>query len=286
MTGAQAQLEVARANLAAHLAAQQDIVAAQATSMNEPAVRRRWPPLPCTDSGRRGVWYRDRRHRGQPGRGEHQQPSARVVGNWIWSNNGEKLSVSYSGTLRVHRRRHGHPRDLGGRLPEDFGSGVAWPALRRDPRARRELERRYYVNGSERPFEPDGRQWLHDNLPKFVRNTGIGADRRVARFLKSGGRPAVMAEIAAVDGSYVKRHLLRRAVQAGDAQRRTVSAGDGAGVARDQVGLRAGDAADLDRGSPAERRAVARRVFRGRRRHPVRLRAAPRLFDDAEDADR
>ena len=54
-------------------------------------------------------------------------------------------------------------------------------------------------------YEPDGRQWLHDNLPKFVRNTGIGADRRVARFLKSGGPSAVMAEIARVDGSYVKR---------------------------------------------------------------------------------
>ena len=30
-----------------------------------------------------------------------------------------------------------------------------------------QLERRYYVNGTEHPFEPEGRQWLHDNLPKF-----------------------------------------------------------------------------------------------------------------------
>ena len=37
-----------------------------------------------------------------------------------------------------------------------------------------------------------------------MRNTGIGAPARVARFLKSGGVPSVMAEIGRIDSSYVK----------------------------------------------------------------------------------
>jgi hypothetical protein len=60
------------------------------------------------------------------------------------------------------------------------------------------------VNASERPYEPEGREWLKANLPNFIRNTGIGAQARVARYLKSGGVPAVMAEIGRVGSTYVK----------------------------------------------------------------------------------
>jgi hypothetical protein len=67
-----------------------------------------------------------------------------------------------------------------------------------------QLQHRYYVNGVERPYEPEGRQWLSGILPRFVRNSGIGADTRVARFLKQGGAPAVLAEIGRIDSSYVK----------------------------------------------------------------------------------
>ncbi|PYR92603.1 MAG: hypothetical protein DMF84_13650 [Acidobacteria bacterium] len=132
----------------------------------------------------------------------HQDDSS---GNWIWSNNGEKLSVSYSGRFDF--------TDDDTDLREISSDGylkisdAAWIGRHTVEIQERggQLEHRYFVNGSERSYEPEGRQWLRENLPKFVRNTGIGAERRVARYLKSGGPSAVLAEIARIDSSYVKR---------------------------------------------------------------------------------
>jgi beta-lactamase regulating signal transducer with metallopeptidase domain len=206
MTGAQAQLEVARANMAAHLAAQQDITAAQTTSMNESAVRSSVaaaavaPILAAADSGMATAVIAASQV--AESTSSHQHESS---GNWVWSNNGEKLSVSYSGTFEL-TDDDTDIREIsaGGYLKISDQALIGRHTV--EIRERNGgVERRYFVNGSERPFEPDGRQWLHDNLPKFVRNTGIGADRRVARYLKSGGPSAVLAEISKVDGSYVKR---------------------------------------------------------------------------------
>jgi beta-lactamase regulating signal transducer with metallopeptidase domain len=132
----------------------------------------------------------------------HQDNSS---GNWVWSNNGQKLSVSYSGRFDF-TDDDTDVREIssGGYLKISDAALVGRHTVEIHERGGT-LERRYYVNGSERPFEPEGRQWLHDNLPKFVRNTGMGADRRVARLLKSGGPAAVLAEISRIDGSYVKR---------------------------------------------------------------------------------
>jgi len=78
-----------------------------------------------------------------------------------------------------------------------------------------QLERHYYVNASERPYEPEGRRWLQQNLPKFIRETGFGAAGRVERLLKAGGVPAVTAEISRVGSSYAKgiyyRELFKQA---------------------------------------------------------------------------
>jgi beta-lactamase regulating signal transducer with metallopeptidase domain len=132
----------------------------------------------------------------------HQNESS---GNWVWSNNGEKLSISYSGNFELTDDDADVRQISAGGYLKISDQGI----IGRHTVEMRErsggVERRYYVNGIEKPFDPDGRQWLRDNLPKFVRNTGIGADRRVARYLKSGGPSAVMAEISRIDGSYAKR---------------------------------------------------------------------------------
>jgi Zn-dependent protease with chaperone function len=126
-------------------------------------------------------------------------------GNWIWSNDGEKLEVSYSGRFEFT------DDDADVRVLSPGGSihiADSGAAGRHSIEIRERggtIERKYYVNGSERPFDPEGRQWLRDNLPKLIRNSGLGADRRVARFLKSGGPAAVLAEISKIDGSYGKR---------------------------------------------------------------------------------
>jgi beta-lactamase regulating signal transducer with metallopeptidase domain len=126
------------------------------------------------------------------------------TGSWIWSSNGEKLEVSYSGTFEFSDDdtdvRQISP---GGYIKVSDGAWLGRHSVEIRERGG-SLERRYFVNLSERPFEPDGHKWLQDHLPKFVRNTGIGAPARVARFLKSGGATAVMGEIGHIDSSYVK----------------------------------------------------------------------------------
>lgn len=125
-------------------------------------------------------------------------------GNWIWSNNGEKLEVTYSGTFDFTDDDADVSRiSTGGSIKISDGAWFGRHSVEVRERGG-QLEHHYYVNGSERPFEPEGRQWLHENLPKFVRNTGIGAPSRVARFLKAGGPSSVMAEIGRIDSTYVK----------------------------------------------------------------------------------
>ena len=137
------------------------------------------------------------------------------TGNWIWSNNGEKLQVSYSGEFEFTDDDADIKQvSSGGYLKISDGAWLGRHSVEVRERGG-QLERRYYVNGSERPYEPEGRQWLSANLPKFVRNTGIGAPGRVARFLKSGGVQAVTAEIGRIDSTYVKgiyfRELFKQA---------------------------------------------------------------------------
>ena len=125
-------------------------------------------------------------------------------GTWSWSSNGESLQVSFDGTFEFTDDDTDVSKvSPGGSLKISDGKWLGRHSI--EIRERNgSLERRYYVNGAERPYEPEGRAWLRDNLPRFVRNTGIGAEARVARFLKSGGPSAVMGEIDRIDSAYVK----------------------------------------------------------------------------------
>ena len=130
-------------------------------------------------------------------------------GNWVWSNNGEKLEVNYSGAFEFNDDdtdiRQISP---GGHIKITDGNWIGRHTVEIRERGG-QLERRYFVNMTERPYEPEGRVWLQQNLPRFIRNTGIGAPTRVARYLRSGGVPAVMAEIGRIDSTYVKGRYYR-----------------------------------------------------------------------------
>jgi beta-lactamase regulating signal transducer with metallopeptidase domain len=154
----------------------------------------------------------------------HQDGSS---GNWIWSNNGEKLQVTYSGTFDfTDDDADIRQVSVGGYLKISDGAWFGRHSIEIRERGG-QLERRYYLNGSERPYEPEGRAWLRDNLPKFVRNTGIGAPARVARFLKSGGVSAMMGEISRIDGTYVKgiyfKELFKQATLTPDQYRQAMA---------------------------------------------------------------
>jgi len=131
-------------------------------------------------------------------------------GTYSWSHNGEKVeikcdgdvefsdddmdvkSVSPGGLLRI--RDGGMMTSLLGGHTVEFkadGSG--------------NITRRYWVGSSERPFDPEGRKWVASVLPRFIRQSGIGAPARVARILKQKGPAGVLAEISLIEGSWSKR---------------------------------------------------------------------------------
>jgi hypothetical protein len=143
------------------------------------------------------------------------QSSSDSRGSWSWSDNGVRLQVDYSGTLEFSDDDADvQQMSAGGYLKISDGAWLGRHSVEISERAGR-LEHRYFVNGLERPFEPEGRAWLQQNLPRFVRSTGFAAPSRVARFLKSGGVPAVLAEIDRIDGNYARgiyyRELIRQA---------------------------------------------------------------------------
>jgi beta-lactamase regulating signal transducer with metallopeptidase domain len=132
--------------------------------------------------------------------------SERSSGNFTWSNNGEKLQVNYEGTFEFtdddtdvrSLSPGGHLKIREVRMMRDRSI-----EFRAD--ASGKIERRFWSGSSERPYEPEGRQWLAEVLPRFIRQTGIGAPQRVARFLRQGGVPAVLDEITRIEGSWARR---------------------------------------------------------------------------------
>ena len=92
----------------------------------------------------------------------------------------------------------------GGRLTIEERQGLSWRKLAFTERDGR-VERVYSVNGGARAFEPEGRAWADEILPRAIRETGLGAAGRVERILKQGGEAAVLAEIARIESDGSRR---------------------------------------------------------------------------------
>jgi hypothetical protein len=77
------------------------------------------------------------------------------------------------------------------------------------------------VNGRQLPFEPEGQRWLAELLPRIVRDTGFGAEARVARILEQSGVAGVAAEVDRLGSDWVRRRYVVLA-----AEQATLSAAD------------------------------------------------------------
>ena len=162
-----------------------------------------------------------RRHH-QKGRPDIQGTRKSSSGNFIWSNDGEKISIKYDGAFEIDDQDSGIKSIApGGYLHISDGDGhlVEFTADRAGT-----LSTRYKVNNRERAFEPEGRQWLATILPRFIRQSGFGASSRVARFLRNGGVDAVLGEITKIESSYAKKlyfsELLKQSAVDGPTARR------------------------------------------------------------------
>lgn len=86
-------------------------------------------------------------------------------------------------------------------IEEDDRGDTRW--LRLDGTGGGDFTARYRVDGDERPFEPEGRQWLAEVLPALFRETTLDADNRVDRLLARGGVDGVLAEIGQMTSDHV-----------------------------------------------------------------------------------
>ena len=126
-------------------------------------------------------------------------------GNFVWSRNGEKLEANYRGDVEFTD----DDQDVKSLTPDgwlrirDGGHSIEFRAD-----GSGNIERRFWSGAREQPFEPEGRKWLGQILPRFIRQTGIGARARVARIFKTKGAQGVLAEVSLIEGSWAKRIYL------------------------------------------------------------------------------
>ena len=131
-------------------------------------------------------------------------------GNYSWSNDGEKLEVNYKGTIEfTDDDMDVKALSPGGSLRIRDGGWIATHTVKFAADASGNLTRRFWVGATEKPFEPEGRQWLAKMLPRFIRQTAIGAPARAARIYKARGAAGLLAEISLIEGSWGKRVYFR-----------------------------------------------------------------------------
>jgi hypothetical protein len=136
-------------------------------------------------------------------------------GTFTWSHNGEKVQLKYTGEIEFTDDDKDVKRlSPGGYLRISDGGWFGGRAVEFRADQGGAIQRRFWKGSSEYPFDPEGRQWLAGVLPRFIRQSGIGAEARVARILNAKGPDGVLAEIALIEGSYGKRRYFTELLKA------------------------------------------------------------------------
>jgi hypothetical protein len=161
-----------------------------------------------------------------------QSERADQSGNYVWSNNGQKLEVNYRGEIEFSDDDT-DVRTLtpGGWLRIKDGKRFGTTnSIEFKADGAGNITRRFWKAGTETPYEPEGRKWAAEMLPRFIRQSGIGARARVARIYQSKGATGVLNEVALIEGSWAKRvylsELLKQSsISSGDVQTALAMAG-------------------------------------------------------------
>jgi len=140
-------------------------------------------------------------------------------GNFVHSDGKQKLEIKYDGAIEfTDDDTDVKSMSPGGMLMIRDSGWVSSRTLEFRADGAGTIQRRYWVGWSEKPFDPEGRQWMAQQLPRFIRQMAIGAPARVARILKAKGPSGVLAEISLIEGSWAKRvyftELLKSSINA------------------------------------------------------------------------
>ncbi|MGO8816990.1 MAG: M56 family metallopeptidase [Terriglobia bacterium] len=146
-------------------------------------------------------------------------PLAPVAAQWAGEThmemttrtNGESLSVMLDGAIEFTDDDHDvKSLSPGGHFRMGEGTWLSGRAYDVKADSAGNLTKTYSVGRSAKPLDSDGRAWLESLLPQVIRETAIGAESRVARFLRQGGPQAVMTEIGLIHSDGSKRVYLEQ----------------------------------------------------------------------------
>lgn len=124
------------------------------------------------------------------------------------SDNGDSLEVNLRGQVRFNAAE----TDV-----SHLGKGARLEVVEDRDGVEREIlyygkdgviQRRYRVDGDERPLDAEGRAWLAKIMPGLLRETAINADARGKAILAKGGPDALLADIARIRTDYAAARYL------------------------------------------------------------------------------
>jgi len=106
------------------------------------------------------------------------------------------VSISNGGYMEIKKSAFGNRRKI---TIEPDGSGG--------------LMKKYYVGGSQRSFDAEGKKWLSEILLEVVRTTTLGAEKRVDRMYRKGGSYKVLKEVDNIPSDHVKARYVKLLLQ-------------------------------------------------------------------------
>lgn len=80
------------------------------------------------------------------------------------------------------------------------------------------IEREFWDGGTEKPYEPAGRKFLEEMLPRLFNSTRLGAEDRVNKLFAKGGSKAVIEDIEDKDSDYIKGYYFDLALHLSNAR--------------------------------------------------------------------
>lgn len=145
--------------------------------------------------------------------------------SWVHSDDGRGIKVTVENKV-VFADDYSYMRDIpadGRLIIEDTRGNGPDRRYRVERGASGELRRTYRVNGAERAFDQEGREWLRRTLLEAVRQGGLEARPRAQRILRDGGARALAEELTHVRGDYVRRIYFEELLGAPGLDERTLA---------------------------------------------------------------
>lgn len=143
-----------------------------------------------------------------------QSLSIRVRGSMV-VNDSETDFSRVTDSVFIEEKRDGQRRSLTVKPGGAASAAAASGADAKDGSAPSNFRRVWRVNGQERPYDDEARQWLARVLPDVLRETGLQREARIQRIAAKGGTEAVLAEIALIESGHARKRYVQTLLSRG-----------------------------------------------------------------------